>query len=399
MIARAAFAALVVFAPFAGAEDFSKAFQIVEPSTVFIRALGSDDSSSLGTGFFINDTGLLVTNAHVVEGASSAVVQLSNGAVTSVTSIKAIYPEADIAFLHTGMTKTEGLNFVKPDDPKKGAAIGVLGNPKGLDFSFSTGVVAGFRRTEHASYVQFTAPVSIGSSGSPVFNPEGEVLGLVTFILKGGQNLNFAVDADTISRLLERAEQEPQIKWTAYDPFRDARAPTQTEMTLEAVADYASLEAAHQKLYDEIIAIYSDDKEFIEYLHRGQRAWIGFRDAHIRSIWPAIETESRPLGTAERMCIPIELEILTRQRIRQLLTWRNGIEEGDVGAGTRMTPESVKTRESQLKMNQRWDANASPKAGSAPSKLPGHGLTQGLTHETEPPHSLTLTRIKQRNTY
>lgn len=354
MITRTLFSALLVgISPFAWAADFSEALQIVEPSTVLIRALDSEDSGSLGTGFFIDDSGLLVTNAHVVEGASSAVVQLSNGSVTSVTSVKAIYPEADIAFLHTGMTQTKGLDFVKPNDRKKGAALGVLGNPKGLEFSLSTGVLAGFRRTDPASYVQFTAPVSTGSSGSPVFNSEGEVLGVVTFGLKDGQNLNFAVDADTISRLLQRAVKEPQIKWTAYDPFRDARAPSQTEMTLETVADYESLEAAHQKIYDEIIAIYSDDKEFVDYLRRAQRAWLEFRDAHVRSIWPAIDTDSRPLGAAERMSIPIELEALTRQRILQLLTWRKGIEEGDVGAGTRMTPESVRTRERQLKINTR----------------------------------------------
>lgn len=354
MITRALLYAVAVgIAPFVWGEDFSKALQIVEPSTVLIRAFDSEDSGSLGTGFFINDTGLLVTNAHVVGGASSAVVQLSNGSVTSVTSVKAIYPESDIAFLHTGMTQTKGLDLVKPDDCKKGAAIGVLGNPKGLEFSISTGVVAGFRRTDPASYVQFTAAVSTGSSGSPIFNSEGEVLGIVTFGLKEGQNLNFAVDADTISRLLQRAEKEPQVKWIAYDPFRDARAPSQTEMTLEAVENYESLEALHQKIYDEIIAIYSDDKEFIDYLRRAQRAWIGFRDAYVRSIWPAMETDSRPLGTAERMCIPIELEALTRQRIQQLLTWRNGIEEGAVGAGTRMTLESVQTRERQLKTNKR----------------------------------------------
>lgn len=294
-----------------------------------------------------------MTNAHVVEGASSAVVQLSNGAVTSVTSVKAIYPDADIAFLHTGMTQTRALDFAKPDDSRKGAAIGVLGNPKGLEFSLSTGVVAGFRRTDSASYVQFTAPVSTGSSGSPIFNSSGEVLGVVTFVIKDGQNLNFAVDAETISRLLQRAKKEPQINWTAYDPFRDARVPSQTEVTLEAVGDYEALEAAHQKIYDEIIAIYSEDKEFIDYLRRAQRAWIGFRDAHIRAIWPAIETASRPLGTAERMCIPVELEALTRQRIMQLLTWRKGIGEGDVGAGTRMTPESVQTRERLLKIEKR----------------------------------------------
>jgi uncharacterized protein YecT (DUF1311 family) len=139
----------------------------------------------------------------------------------------------------------------------------------------------------------------------------------------------------------------------AVSPDAASEGLSQTEMTLEAVKDYESLEIEHQKIYDEILAIYSEDKEFVDYLRRAQRAWIAFRDAYVRSIWPAIESESRPLGTAERMCIPIELEILTRQRIQQLLRWRKGIEEGDVGAGSRMTPEAVQARERQLKIKMR----------------------------------------------
>jgi uncharacterized protein YecT (DUF1311 family) len=112
------------------------------------------------------------------------------------------------------------------------------------------------------------------------------------------------------------------------------------------------VEKLHQQVYDEIIAIYGDDKQSVEFLRRSQRAWISFRDAQIRAIWPEIET-GETMGTAERMCIPIELEKLTRQRIIQLLTWRIGIEEGDVGAGTRMMPERVQERERQLKMKKR----------------------------------------------
>lgn len=345
------FVALAVSA--AHAQQFSKALAKVEPATVLIRTLNSEKSEGLGTGFFVSDDGLLLTNAHVIEGASSAVVQLSNGAVTSVISIKAVYPDADIAFVQTGLTTSEELALAVTKPIEKGAAIAVLGNPQGLEFSLSTGVVSGFRKTEAAEYVQFTAPISKGSSGSPVFDSDGNVIGIATMYQRDGQNLNFAVSSKTIAALREQADHQPQTKWVSYDPFRDARAPSQTEMTLEAVADHKELEKLHQQVYDEILAIYSNDKECVEYLRRSQRAWIAFREAHIRAIWPAIETDSRPLGTAERMCIPIELEAVTRQRILQLLTWRNGIEEGDVGSGTRTTPEEVQKRERLLKIKKR----------------------------------------------
>jgi uncharacterized protein YecT (DUF1311 family) len=336
----------------AHAQQFTKALAKVEPATVLIRTLNSDKLEGLGTGFFVSGDGLLLTNAHVIQGATSAVVQLSDGAVTSVTSIKAIYPDADLAFVQTGLTKSEHLvlAFAKPIE--KGSAVAVLGNPQGLEFSLSTGVVSSFRKTEAAEYVQFTAPISKGSSGSPVFDPDGNVIGIATMYQRDGQNLNFAVSSKTIAALREQADHQPQTKWVSYDPFRDARNPSQTEMTLDAVADYKELEKLHQKVYDEILAIYSNDTECVEYLRRSQRAWIAFREAHIRAIWPALETDSRQLGTGERMCIPIELESLTRQRVRQLLTWRNGIEEGEVGTGSRATPEEVQKRERLLKIKK-----------------------------------------------
>lgn len=336
----------------AHAQQFTEALAKVEPATVLIRTLNSDKIEGMGTGFFVSDDGLLLTNAHVIAGATSAVVRLSNGAVTSVTSIKAVYPEADLAFVQTGLRKSEQLVLALAKQIERGSAVAVLGNPQGLEFSLSTGVVSGFRKTDAAEYVQFTAPISKGSSGSPVFDSDGNVIGIATMYQRDGQNLNFAVSSETIAVLRAQADRQPQTKWIAYDPFRDARFPSQTEMTLEAVADYNETERLHQQVYDEIIAIYGDDKESVEFLRRSQRAWIAFRDAHIRAIWPPIET-GEWMGTAEKMCIPMELEKITRQRVLQLLTWRNGIKEGDVGSGTRMTPEEVQERERLFKIKKR----------------------------------------------
>ncbi|MDA8973353.1 trypsin-like peptidase domain-containing protein [Akkermansiaceae bacterium] len=335
------------------AADFSKALEVVEASTVLIRTLDSDASKASGTGFFINDSGLLLTNAHVVEGASSAVVQLADGSVTSVKSIKAIFPEQDIAFLNTGMTKTKGLDLIAPRSSVRGLPIGVLGNPKGLEFSFSTGVVAALRKLNSTKVIQFTAPISRGSSGSPIFNDNGDVLGIAVGAVEEGQNLNFGVSSEAVRELLDLTDKQPQRNWIVYDPFRDARGPTQSEMTMQAVTSYEELDKIHQAIYDEILLIYQDDKEFIEYLRKSQRAWIKFKDAHILMKWPALETKSRLLGTAERMSVPIHLAMLTQARIDELLKWRRGLEEGNVDAGTIKVVGEIKAKEKQLNLKAR----------------------------------------------
>ena len=139
----------------------------------------------------------------------------------------------------------------------------------------------------------------------------------------------------------------------AHDSSGKEQALSQRDMTMGAIKSYQELDAALQRIYEEILVLYSDDEEFLVFFKRSQQAWIKYRDAHINAIWPAIETESRILGTAERMSIPMELEETTRQRIAVLLTWREGIEEGYVGSGTRMTPESIKKREQLSKINGR----------------------------------------------
>jgi S1-C subfamily serine protease len=138
-------------------QDFSEALSVIEPSTVLIRTLDSEDKPGLGTGFFVDGKGLLITNAHVIDGAPSAVVQLSDGAGTSIISIKAIYPDADIAFVNTGLKSSRAVKFAPESEIKKEAAVAVLGNPKGLEFSLSTGIVAGLRKANSMEYVQFTA--------------------------------------------------------------------------------------------------------------------------------------------------------------------------------------------------------------------------------------------------
>jgi serine protease Do len=74
----------------------------------------------------------------------------------------------------------------------------VIGNPEGLEGTVSDGIISAFRASRSRTMIQITAPVSPGSSDSPVLDESGNVIGITTQVLKEGQNLNFAISAETI---------------------------------------------------------------------------------------------------------------------------------------------------------------------------------------------------------
>ena len=96
---------------------------------------------------------------------------------------------------------------ISNDDPIQGQACSVLGSALGLSQSITTGVVSAIHQIDgEGTILQITAPVSPGSSGSPVFSSRGEVIGIVTQSSEVGQNFNIAVGASTIINFLTTAE-------------------------------------------------------------------------------------------------------------------------------------------------------------------------------------------------
>src|SRR5262249_19291832 len=96
------------------------------------------------------------------------------------------------------------LGIAVGEDPVVGTKIYTIGSPQGLDATLSEGIVSGYRtRSESLPRLQFTAPVSPGSSGGPLLDATGRVAGVVTALRRGGQNLNFAVPASEIRDFLK----------------------------------------------------------------------------------------------------------------------------------------------------------------------------------------------------
>jgi serine protease Do len=143
---------------------------------------------------------LVITNFHVIESAVTAKGTFSTGEVGHGLYVLAEDPIFDLALLQFDADKK--LNplplSTEPRLPV-GTKVYVLGNPLGLENSLSDGLVSGYRRlADGADRMQLTAPISAGSSGSPVLDSAGRVVGVVTSTTGSGQNLNFAAPADTL---------------------------------------------------------------------------------------------------------------------------------------------------------------------------------------------------------
>jgi len=169
------------------------------PRTCLIVTFRNGKTSSLGSGLLVSADGLVITNHHVIENADNLAVKC--GERESVARVGKRSKEPDLALLTTTLNRVDG--FVLNDAYNQeliGLDVFVIGNPYGLEGTFSTGVISGLREIDGVRYLQISAPISPGNSGGPVILRDGSVIGIATMGLKKGQNLNFAIAAAELIR-------------------------------------------------------------------------------------------------------------------------------------------------------------------------------------------------------
>jgi tetratricopeptide (TPR) repeat protein len=152
-----------------------------------------------GSGFLIKGQ-KIITNAHV---ANAGRIYLVLGAAKIPTKLESVDTYHDIAVLTTDVELTSLALSLAAQKANPGDTIYAIGNPQGLEKTISQGLVSGLREIDGRELVQLTAPISHGSSGGPVFNSNGEVMGIAVGSMADGQNLNFAVPVGSLRRLLE----------------------------------------------------------------------------------------------------------------------------------------------------------------------------------------------------
>ena len=182
--------------------DAKELFKRTRDSVVLIIAFDSGNQPlALGSGFFVGDGNAIVTNYHVIEGASAVGVKSTVNSLALVSSVLSVDLQHDLVLLAVS-TSGPALRL-SARSPDVGEEIIAIGNPKGLEGTLSVGIVSGVRQENAASVYQITAPISPGSSGGPVIDQSGEVLGVSSFFVTGGQNLNFAYPASYVKSLLQ----------------------------------------------------------------------------------------------------------------------------------------------------------------------------------------------------
>lgn len=159
---------------------------------------------SLGSGFFIRN-GQVATNLHVVKGAARGYAKLVNQETKyDIEGITAFDAERDLVILKISAPGTQVISFGDSDTVQVGAPIYAVGNPRGLEGTFSQGIISSIRKIGMDKLLQLTAPISPGSSGGPVLNDKGQVIGVSVATFRGGQNLNFAIPSNYLTALMEQ---------------------------------------------------------------------------------------------------------------------------------------------------------------------------------------------------
>jgi tetratricopeptide (TPR) repeat protein len=194
----------IFFLPALAQDKLPEIIEKIAPTTVVILTYDKDGKNmGQGSGFFISQSGDVITNKHVLAGANRAEAKTAEGKVYPITLIVAEDKDADLIRVSVRIPAESVRPLsVGSSIPRVGERVVVIGTPFGLERTVSDGIISAVREIPAFGKIyQITAPISPGSSGSPVVNMKGEVIGIVTFQVIEGQNLNFAIPGERITKL------------------------------------------------------------------------------------------------------------------------------------------------------------------------------------------------------
>ncbi len=198
-------------APVRAADDYAPLVERLRPTVVNIQAVGDAeaDESSLGSGFFVDASGLIVTNHHVIASASEVRVVLADRRTLRARVIGRD-SRTDLALLRVERAPRAlaAAPLGDSDALRVGEPVIAIGNPFGLGSTVTAGILSATERNlgngAMGEMLQTDASINPGSSGGPLFNARGEVIGISTAVVENGQGIGFAIPVNTARGVIEQ---------------------------------------------------------------------------------------------------------------------------------------------------------------------------------------------------
>lgn len=198
-------------------------------SVVAVNVIKKDGSTFTGTGFVVSPDGLIATNRHVTDDALFMNITFNTGANSGEAKLLAQSDLADVALLKIEAQYLPTVTLGHSEYVRPGQIVTVIGNPRRLQNTITSGLLSQVRqKADGTVWHQISAPISPSSSGSPVFDENGEVISVAFSSIRGedNQNLNFSVPADYLAQLMQSAgylppyaPEQPQDESLSTNPF------------------------------------------------------------------------------------------------------------------------------------------------------------------------------------
>ena len=188
--------------------DFSAIVDDVLQSVVSVKT-----NVGQGSGAIIDRKGYVATNVHVINGASSIKALTYSGNTYDANTLVGYDENADIAVLKINAPDLRALNFGNSDEVKVGEKVIAAGNPAGLAFTVTEGIVSAFRTSQNGiKYIQTDVPINPGNSGGPLINTKGEIVGINNFKVGGFEGLGFAISSNNVRSVVNKIINDYEAK-------------------------------------------------------------------------------------------------------------------------------------------------------------------------------------------
>ncbi len=205
-----------------------------QTTVVTINVLREDGSTSSASGFVISPQGYIATAKHSLDEAKLINLTFSNGAISEEAEIIAFSKNerVDLAILKVPVNYLPCVTFQNSNTVSAGQGIAVIGSPKRLQNTITNGLISQLRNIGGITFFQMSAPISPSSSGSPVFNYDGQVIAIALSSLEeqNVQNINFAIPSNYLLQMMNDNKITPKIA--------TSQEPTKVQKYVQAIIDY-----------------------------------------------------------------------------------------------------------------------------------------------------------------